>query len=73
MEDRIPRWLQHYHETCCKKGGCCGRRACMITPQRCNFQMGGLAYDIVVLFTLLGILILFLCKRMSFTCEIVSG
>ena len=20
MEDRIPRWLQHRHKTCCKKG-----------------------------------------------------
>jgi len=29
MEDRIPRWLQHCHETCCKKGGCCERWACM--------------------------------------------
>jgi len=30
MEDRIPRGLQHYHKMCCKKGGHCGRRACMI-------------------------------------------
>jgi len=45
MEDRIPGWLQHHHETCCEKGGHCGRQACMIIPQRCNFQMGGLAYD----------------------------
>ena len=29
IEDRIPRWLQHHHETCCKKGGCYGRWACM--------------------------------------------
>jgi len=21
VEDRIPRWLQHHHKTCCKKGG----------------------------------------------------
>ena len=30
MEDGIPRWLQHYHKTCCKKDGCYGRQACMI-------------------------------------------
>ena len=29
MEDEIPRWLQHCHKTCYKKGGCCGRWACM--------------------------------------------
>jgi len=22
IEDGIPRWLQHYHKMCCKKGGC---------------------------------------------------
>ena len=43
MEDRIPRWLQHHHKTCCKKGGHHGRQTCMIW--RCNFWMGGLAYD----------------------------
>ena len=30
MEDRIPRWLQHRHETCCEKGGHRGRQACII-------------------------------------------
>ena len=30
VEDGIPRWLQHCHKTCCEKGGCCGRWACMI-------------------------------------------
>ena len=30
IEDRIPRWLQYRHKTCCEKGNCCGRRACMI-------------------------------------------
>ena len=30
MEDRIPRWLQYHHETCCEKGGCHGRWACII-------------------------------------------
>ena len=30
MEDGISRGLQHRHETCCEKGGCCGRRACMV-------------------------------------------
>jgi len=29
MEDRIPRWVQHYHKICCEKGGYCGRQACM--------------------------------------------
>ena len=30
MEDGISRGLQHYHETCCEKGGRRGRRACMV-------------------------------------------
>ena len=30
MEDGIPRWLQHHHEMCCKKGGRHGRQACII-------------------------------------------
>jgi len=30
MEDRISGGLQHHHETCCEKGGHCGRRACMV-------------------------------------------
>jgi len=29
VEDRISRGLQHCHETCCEKGGCHGRWACM--------------------------------------------
>ena len=29
IEDRIPRWLQHYHKICCKKGSCHERQACM--------------------------------------------
>ena len=29
IEDRIPRWLQHCHETCCEKGSHCGRQACI--------------------------------------------
>ena len=29
MEDGIPGWLQYHHKTCCKKGGHCGRQACM--------------------------------------------
>ena len=48
-KDRIPRGLQHHPKTCCKKGGHHGRQACMITPQRCNFWMGGLAYDSIPL------------------------
>ena len=49
MEDGIPGGLQHCHKTCCKKGGHCGRRACMV--QRWHhrgdvvFQTGGLVYD----------------------------
>ena len=30
MEDGISRGLQHCHEMCCEKGGCHGRRACMV-------------------------------------------
>jgi len=30
VEDGIPKGLQHHHETCCKKSGCYGRRACII-------------------------------------------
>jgi len=30
MEDGISRGLQHHHKTYCKKGGCCGRQACMV-------------------------------------------
>ena len=50
MEDGIPGGLQHRHETCCKKGGRRGRRACRV--QRWHhrgdvvFRTGGLAYDI---------------------------
>ena len=29
MEDGIPGGLQHCHETCCEKGGCHGRQACV--------------------------------------------
>ena len=29
VEDRVPGWLQHCYKTCCKKGGRCGRWACM--------------------------------------------
>ena len=29
VEDGIPRWLQHCHKMCYKKGGHCGRWACM--------------------------------------------
>ena len=49
MEDRISGGLQHRHKTCCKKGGCRGRRACKV--QRWHhrgdvvFQTGGLVYD----------------------------
>jgi len=30
MEDGIPGWLQHCHETCCEKGGHHGKQACMV-------------------------------------------
>jgi len=30
MEDEISGGLQYCHETCCKKGGHRGRRACMV-------------------------------------------
>ena len=30
VEDRIPRWLQHHHKTCCEKDGYHRRKACMI-------------------------------------------
>jgi len=30
MESKIPRWLQYYHKTCCKKCGCHGRQNCII-------------------------------------------
>jgi len=33
VEDGIPRGLQHHHKTYCEKGGCCGRRACIIQRQ----------------------------------------
>ena len=52
MEDGIPRRLQHRHETCCKKGGHRGRRACMVQRWHHHgnvvFQTGGLVYDILL-------------------------
>jgi len=30
VEDRISGELQHHHEMCYEKGGCCGRQACMV-------------------------------------------
>ena len=29
IEDGIPGGLQHHYKTCCEKGGCCERWACM--------------------------------------------
>ena len=50
MEDGIPGGLQHCHKTCCEKGGCRGRRACMVQRWHHHedvvFQTGGLVYDI---------------------------
>ena len=37
MKDRIPRWMQHCHKMCCKKGGHRGRQACMFGG---NFTTG---------------------------------
>ena len=49
MEDGIPGGLQHCHETCCEKGGRCGRRACMCQRWHHHgdvvFWTGGLVYD----------------------------
>ena len=49
IEDRIPGRLQHCHETCCEKGGHCGRRACRVQRWHHHrdvvFQTGGLVYD----------------------------
>ena len=49
MEDGIPGGLQHRHKTCCKKGGCRGRQACMAQRwHHCGdvvFRTGGLVYD----------------------------
>ena len=49
VEDGISGGLQHRHETCCEKGGRCGRWACMVRRwHRCGdvvFQTGGLVYD----------------------------
>ena len=30
MEDGIPGGLQYCHKMCCEKGGCHGRRTCMV-------------------------------------------
>jgi len=53
MEDGIPRGLQHHHETCCEKGGCRGRQACMVQRwHHCGdvvFRTGELVYDIYIL------------------------
>jgi len=49
MEDRIPGWLQHYHETFCEKGGHCRRQACMVrrwfSLRGRYFRTDGLVYD----------------------------
>ena len=49
MEDRIPRGLQHHHETCCKKGSRHRRQACMVQRWHHHgdvvFRTGGLVYD----------------------------
>ena len=56
MEDGIPGGLQHRYETCCEKGGCRRRQACIC--QRWHhyrdvvFQTGGLVYDTVPFYPL---------------------
>ena len=49
MKDRIPRRLQHRHETCCEKGSHRGRQACMVQRwhhhRNVVFQTDGLVYD----------------------------
>ena len=49
MENGIPGGLQHRHKTCCKEGGCRGRRACMVQRWHHHgdvvFWTGGLVYD----------------------------
>ena len=49
MEDGISGGLQHHYEICCEKGGCRGRRACMVRKWfHCEdivFQIGGLVCD----------------------------
>jgi len=49
MEDGISGGLQHRHEMCCEKGGCCRRQACMVQKwfslRGCCFRTGGLVYD----------------------------
>ena len=52
MEDGIPGGLQHRHETCCEKGGCRRRQACICQRWHHHrdvvFQTGGLVYDILL-------------------------
>ena len=38
MEDRIPKWFQHCHKVCCKKGGHC-RRWALIVGKECTVEM----------------------------------
>jgi len=41
MEDEIPRWLQHHHETCCEWDGCYGRWAWfgLAVDKECTMEM----------------------------------
>ena len=56
IEDGIPRGLQYCHETCCEKGGCRGRWACMVQRWHHHgdvvFWTDGLVYDNCVLYKL---------------------
>ena len=38
IEDGIPGWFQHCCKVCCKKGGCCGRWA-LIVSKKCTVEM----------------------------------
>jgi len=61
MEDGISGGLQHRYETCCEKGGRCGRRACIFWRRHHRgdvvFQTGGPAYDTDEAFTATDVLI----------------
>jgi len=49
VENRISGGLQHFHETCCEKGGRRGRQACMVrrwfSPRERYFRTDELVYD----------------------------
>ena len=52
MEDGIPGGLQYRYKTCCEKGGCRERRACMVRRWHHRgdvvFRTGRLVYDSIL-------------------------